>query len=142
MGKILALDPGDRWIGIAISDPLQLIARPLTTVSLQTCESFLTDLFTREKVELVLIGNPITAAGRISEQTRKVQAWKQQLEDKFPMQAFMLWDERRTSQQAEALQRITRHRHDPAKRLESHALAASFILDSYLILRQPNDAPL
>lgn len=137
MAKILAIDPGDRWVGVAISDPSQLIARPLTTVKTQEFEAFFTELFAREKLELILIGHPITLTGGTSDQTRKIIALKEELEAKFPTQKFLLWDERKTSQQAAELQRLTRHKHDPKKKLESHALAATFILNSYLMVKSP-----
>lgn len=137
MAKILAIDPGDRWIGVSISDPSQLVARPLTTIKLEELESFFAQLFTRENIELVLIGHPITLAGGASDQTRKIVELKTRLETVFPERKFLLWDERKTSQQAAEHQRLTRRRHDPDKKIESHALAATFILNSYLMVKSP-----
>lgn len=134
MGKIVAIDPGDRWIGIAISDPSHLIARPLKTVELSDLKTFFTELFAREQIDLILIGHPMTLAGKASQQTLKIIALKEQLENIFPLQKFLSWDERHTSQQAAQLQQMTRRRNDPKKKEESHALAATFILDSYLMV--------
>lgn len=135
MGKILALDPGDKWVGIAISDPSHLVARPLKTVDRSLLFTSLSELFKTEDIELILIGHPITMAGKESAQTKKIHILKVELEEHFPVHRWMLWDERKTSQQAAALQSKTRKRHDPLKKEESHALAAAFILDSYLALR-------
>lgn len=135
MGKILALDPGDKWVGIAISDPSHLVARPFQTAERHNLFGTLTEIFAKENIELILIGHPITMAGKDSSQTKKIHILKVELEEKFPNHRWMLWDERKTSQQAAALQSQTRKRHDPLKKEESHALAAAFILDSYLALR-------
>ncbi len=137
MSKILAIDPGDRWVGIAISDPSRLIARPLTTVQLDDLNPFLTELFAREQIKLILIGHPLTTTGKESDQTRKVIELKNRLEASFANQKFLLWNEHKTSQQAAQLQQETRRKHDPKKKEESHALAASFILNSYLMVTGP-----
>lgn len=141
MGKILAIDPGDRWVGIAISDPSHLIARPLTTVTSGELIPFFSDIFSREKIDLVLIGHPITLTGGVSDQTRKIVKLKDNLAATFPSQKFLLWDERKTSKQAAELQQLTRKRNDPKKKEESHSIAATFILNSYLMLKTPDQEP-
>jgi putative pre-16S rRNA nuclease len=126
--KIIALDLGDVWTGIAISDPLHILARPLTTVTTDTLVTFLTNLFNQEKIKTIVIGYPKTMRGTESQQTKKVQNWYQQLTNTFPQHSFILWDERLTSKQAEQLgQQKTKE-----QKIQIHAKAAAFILTSYL----------
>ncbi|MFD2827473.1 Holliday junction resolvase RuvX [Leeuwenhoekiella polynyae] len=58
MGRILALDFGTKRTGIAVTDELQLIASGLTTVNTKELLAFLKDYFTKESVELILLGEP------------------------------------------------------------------------------------
>jgi putative Holliday junction resolvase len=132
-GKILALDIGDQWTGIAISDVLQMMARPLTSVSTQQLEQGLEDIFSREKIEIVVVGYPKTMRGGESDQTRKVIVHKEALEKKYSTYKWVLWDERLSSKRADSV-RAERGRTIPTKeeKLKSHAVAAAFVLDLYL----------
>jgi putative Holliday junction resolvase len=134
--KILALDLGDRWVGIAISDGLHITCRPLQTVELPQLDAFLADLLMREEITLVLVGHPVTLSesGK-STQTVKVEEKKAELEQRFGNVAgreitWRLWDERSTSQQADELKRGKPK--DKNAKLKQHSVAASFILKSYL----------
>jgi putative Holliday junction resolvase len=129
--KILALDIGDVHTGIAISDALGILARPLQTVPTPHVTQFLTDLFNQEQIGTVVIGHPKTMRGTISDQTKKVETTKQELEQQFPDQTWILWDERLSSKRAETLKKDT----SKQDKLQSHARAAAFILTSYLDYR-------
>ncbi len=126
--KLLALDLGDAWTGIAVTDAAGILARPLTTVKTPDLEPFLTKTFSEEQVSKIIIGHPITMKGGESAQTKKIIVYKDKLEKTFPEKEFILWDERLSSQRAEALG-SKRNREEKQK---SHARAAAFILDSYL----------
>ena len=102
--KILALDIGDRWTGVAISDALGMFARPLTTVESHQLNTFLTTTLAQEPINTVVVGYPKTLRGTESEQTKKIVAFTEQL--------------KRTKTKEE--------------KQKSHALAAAFILQSYL----------
>lgn len=132
MGRIFALDIGDVWTGTALSDSLGLIARPYKTVKTAQLEEFLKQVLTEESIEAIVVGYPRTLRGTISEQTRKVLQVKEQLEQKFTMVRWVLWDERLTSKRAEQLKRKFTKR----AKYDSHSLAATFILDSYLEYRR------
>ena len=129
MSKIAALDLGDVWVGIALSDSLKFFARPLTTVKKNELVHFLQTLLTTESIETIIIGLPKTMSGRLSEQTQKVMADKDRLEKIFSQVQWVLWDERLSSKRALELKKI--------KKIQSqqtdHAVAAAFILDSYLL---------
>jgi len=126
--KILALDPGDRWIGIAISDPLGIIARPYETVDAKKLIPFLRTLFKEEQIGTVVVGYPKTLRGTQSEQTKKTLTQAAELKQAFPDIEWILWDERLTSQEA---QRMARQSPTKDKKLV-HARAAAIILTAYL----------
>lgn len=126
--KVLALDIGDMWTGTAISDALAMFARPLQTVEAKLLMSFLETTLTKEKVERVVVGLPVTLRGTESAQTRKVQATFKKLQDAFPDISWIVWDERFSSQQADELKRPK----TKEEKIKSHSVAAAFILQSYL----------
>ncbi|OQA36031.1 MAG: putative Holliday junction resolvase [Candidatus Dependentiae bacterium ADurb.Bin331] len=126
--KLLALDLGDQWTGLALSDILYLTARPHKTVPTHALQSTLQEIIASEKIKTIIIGLPITLRGTESAQTNKVQSMKKNLEQQFPAISWILWDERLTSKQATSLKK-TRTKEE---KLRSHAIAAAFILQSYL----------
>lgn len=126
--KILALDPGDQHVGVAISDSLRFFANPYETVPAANLVSFLNKVLAAEAITIVVIGYPKTLKNTVSQQTTKVQLLHDQLVAQFPAVQFVLWDERLTSQAA-AKYVNSRHKAD---RLRAHAIAAAIILDSYL----------
>jgi len=130
--KILALDIGDRWTGSAVSDPLGIIARPYKTVETKELELFLSEVIGSENVKKIIVGYPKTMKGTESEQTKKIKKIKENLEDKFDLIEWQLWDERLSSKRAERLKK-SQSKED---KIFSHSIAASFILDSYLAYLQ------
>lgn len=128
MSKIIALDIGDQWTGIAITDNSQIFVKPYTTVATAELEKLLATVIVNENIETVIVGYPKTMSGKESDQTRKVIAHKNQLESIFTNVKFILWDERLSSKRAGAIG----SRKTKEDKLKSHALAAAFILDSYI----------
>lgn len=126
--KTLSLDLGDQWTGIAISDALSLLARPLKTVATKDLEKELKAILSEERIRTLVAGLPITMKGTESAQTKKVKEQKQQLEKLFPDYEWVSWDERLTSKQAQKLKAAK----TKEQKLQSHAQAAAFILQSYL----------
>lgn len=128
MKKIAALDLGDQWVGIALSDSTQNLARPYTTVPAKQLHSALKKLLTEQELERIVVGNPKTMKGTESAQTKKVHAQFQELQVLFPKVIWVLWDERLTSSWAAQLSKNI----SKEEKLKSHARAAAFILDAYL----------
>ena len=64
MGRILSIDYGRKRTGIAVTDPLQIIAQGLTTVATAELSAFLKDYVAREKVDLIVVGRPIQPNGQ------------------------------------------------------------------------------
>ena len=126
--KILALDLGDRWIGTAMSDALQMLATPYKTIAAGELDAFLQATIAQYRISTVVLGLPQTLRGTDSDQTKKVQALKEELEQKFTTVSWVFWDERLTSKQASQMKRPA----NKADKLESHSIAAALILRGYL----------
>lgn len=126
--RTAALDIGDVWTGIAISDPLGITARPLTTVHSANLVSFLAQLIQEQQVSTMVVGHPQTLRGTSSDQTRKVEQVVVDLEKQFATIEWVLWDERMTSKQAAHI----KHAKNKEEKLAQHAVAAALILRTYL----------
>lgn len=73
MARILSIDYGQKRTGIAVTDPLQIIANGLVTVATSTLYDFLVDYTKREEVERIVIGKPMQPNGRPSENFVRVE---------------------------------------------------------------------
>ena len=126
--RIMALDLGDAWVGVALSDPLRFFSKPFKTVPTGDLEAFLQQALVQEKVSEVVVGYPKTMQGTESDQTRLVVATKEKLELLHPTIKWVLWDERLSSKQA----RKIKNPKNKEEKLMQHAIAAAIILESYL----------
>lgn len=97
MGRILAIDYGTRRTGIAVSDPLQLIAGGLATVETRELERYLAQYIAREDVSVIVVGKPTQMNGAPSETMRYVQPLVGRLQRNHPAVEVVLYDERFTS---------------------------------------------
>lgn len=100
MPRILAIDYGKKRTGIAVTDEMQIIASGLTTVDSETALQFLSDYFSKEKVELVLIGEPKQMDYSPSESAEIIDAFVEKFQQKFPEMPIKRVDERFTSKMA------------------------------------------
>ncbi|MCX5922888.1 MAG: Holliday junction resolvase RuvX [Candidatus Dependentiae bacterium] len=129
--KIVGLDIGDQWTGTAISDALRMFARPYKTTPTKDLIPFLETVLAQEPVTKIVIGYPKTMRGTVSDQTKKVEAAKEKLEQHFPNITWILWDERLSSKRAQTLKAAK----TKEEKIQSHSVAAAFILSSYLEFR-------
>ncbi|HPR31654.1 MAG TPA: Holliday junction resolvase RuvX [Prolixibacteraceae bacterium] len=133
MGRILAIDYGRKRVGLAVTDPLQIVANRMETVRAHDLFDFLTNYFSREKVERVVVGYPVTLAGQPSEALRYINPFLQQFQKKFPNIELELADERYTSKLAQrsmidaGLKKKDRQRKDWVD-----GVSATILLQSYL----------
>ncbi len=97
MSRVLAIDYGVRRTGIAVTDPLQIIANGLTTVDTRQLLAFIQDYVKRETVERFVIGRPMQTNGRESENLKNVEKFVEQLQKALPNIPVTWWDERYTS---------------------------------------------
>src|SRR5690242_7433268 len=97
MGRILAIDYGKKRVGLAVSDPLQMIATRLTTVSTSEIWNFLEEYLVKEDVELVLVGYPRQLNNEPSEAIHYINPFIKKLHSRFKSLPIKLVDERFTS---------------------------------------------
>lgn len=97
MGRILAIDYGVRRTGLAVSDPLRLIAGGLATVETKQLERFLADYFQREAVDVIVLGKPMQMDGSPSETWRFIEPLSRRLKAAYPDKEVLFYDERFTS---------------------------------------------
>lgn len=97
MGRILAIDYGKKRTGIAVSDPMQIIAGGLGTVPSHLVIKFLKDYFAKEKVDLIIIGEPKQLNNQPSENMKRVDKFKELLRKELPETEVTGVDERFTS---------------------------------------------
>jgi len=100
LGRVLAIDYGRKRTGLAVTDPLRIIASPLITVATHELESFLKDYFPRENVTEVVIGYPVTVNNLPSESVKYIDPFIARFRKIFPEIPLHLADERFTSQMA------------------------------------------
>jgi putative Holliday junction resolvase len=100
MPRILAIDYGLKRTGIAVTDPLQIIATGLTTIESPKLIPFLKDYFSKEVVELIIIGEPKNWDDTDTHATPLVKAAIKKLQKEFPAMPLKTVDERNTSKMA------------------------------------------
>lgn len=103
MPRILAIDYGTRKTGIAVSDPLQIIATGLDTIATQDLYDFLASYLEEEEVETIVLGEPLHADGNPAQIHHLVVGVKRKLEKKYPDIEVVFQDERYTSEAAKEI---------------------------------------
>jgi len=100
LARILSIDYGLKRTGLAVTDPLQIIASGLTTVETKQLINFLKDYFKKEQVELVIIGEPKNLDDSDTHATPLVEAFIKEFQKQFPQIPVKKVDERFTSKMA------------------------------------------
>jgi len=131
--RILSIDYGETRIGLAITDPLNMFAYPLTTINNDTLLwQNLTRIFNEYKVVKVIIGYPLKESGAVSRISESILKLKKEIEIKFNLVAELV-DERYSSQIAQ--QRIINSVQSRKKRKDKSLIdknAAAVLLEDYL----------
>lgn len=137
--SILAIDLGDVWVGTALSDPLFITAQPYQTVRLTELESFLDTLFATQTITAIVVGDPVSCKGTLTEQTKKVHTYFSFLSDTYAGYQWHLWDERLSSKRAQ-LQMSSKKKHRKRSTIgqQEHSVAAAFILQGFLEKNYPS----
>lgn len=97
MGRILSIDYGQKRTGLAVTDPLQLIANGLATVPTVSLLDFLADYTGREQVERIVVGLPRQTTGEESENMQRIRPFVERLRKRLPDIPVEFFDERFTS---------------------------------------------
>lgn len=100
MSKYLGIDYGTKRVGLALTDDLKIVASPLETIDTAKIIDHLKKLIVKENVELIVLGEPKYLDGNISETTKKVYKFQEELKKTFPTLPIHLEDEMFTSKMA------------------------------------------
>ncbi len=100
MGRILAIDYGQKRSGIAVTDPSQLIANGLETVASKDLLSYIQSYMLKEQVDCIVVGEPKDMQNMASDSSRFVEPFVRRLKALFPEQQIERYDERFTSRMA------------------------------------------
>ncbi len=133
MGRILAIDYGRKRCGIAVTDPLKIIANGLETIATHKLMEFLKNYMSREQVELIVIGKPMQLNGQPSENMRYITPFVNRLRKEMPDMPIEMVDERFTSTIAhQAMIDGGMKKSDRRDKARVDSIAASIILNDYL----------
>lgn len=135
MTRILALDVGEKRVGVAISDPLGIIARPLEVIQRSSkVEDFeaIGRLVAEHQVDLLLCGYPLSLDGDEGPQGRRIRRYAEKLAETLPV-PVKLWDESHSTDKAHEIMISQDKKSTPQQRRQwVDAVAAAVILQSYL----------
>lgn len=133
MGRILSIDYGNKRVGLAVTDPLQIIATRLTTVPAEEIWPFLADYFDRELVELVLVGYPKQLNNQPSEAIRYINPFLKKFRETYPDMPIRQMDERFSSKLAfQTMIDAGVKKKDRQNKGTIDGVSATIILQSYL----------
>lgn len=133
MGRILAIDYGTKRCGIAETDPLQIIASPLTTVEPAKILDFLRDYCSKEKVESIVIGEVLRSDGTHNPIEDDIQSFIKKLQSQLPQLKIHRQDERFSSKNAlESMIAAGTKKKDRRNKANIDAVSAAIILQEFL----------
>jgi putative Holliday junction resolvase len=133
MPRILCIDYGKKRTGIAVTDPLQIIATGLTTVDSWDLIPFLKKYFQQEEVELIVIGDPKNFDNSDTHATPLVKEIINKIEKEFPLMPITTIDERFTSKMAkQAMLDMGMKKKDRRNKKNVDEIAATIMLQEYM----------
>lgn len=133
MARILSLDIGKKRTGIAVTDPLQIIASAVGTVDSNELIGYLKKYIQQERVELVLVGYPLNWDDTPTDATPLVEKFIKKFSNVFPDMPVQKVDERLSSKMASgAIANMGLKKKDREKKELIDAVAAVIILQEYL----------
>lgn len=136
MGRILSIDFGGKRTGLAVTDPLQIIATALETVDTHHLYEFLKKYVVKEQVEKIIIGYPLNLNDTPTHATPLVDAAVKRLNKLFPQVPVEKVDERFSSRRAsEAMLEMGMKKKDRRQKGNTDQIAATLLLQEYLNTR-------
>ena len=133
MARVIAFDYGTKRIGIAVTDPLQIIATGLTTVHPKDVIDFLKKYLQTEEAERFIVGDPKQMDGTASQSAQHVKGFMTLLRKNFPGIPIESLDERFTSKMAAAaISQSGLKKTDRQKKELIDTISATIILQAYL----------
>jgi len=97
MGRIIGIDYGKKRVGLAVTDPLQIIASPLDTITVNDFDAFIDEYLKSEQVDAFVVGYPVQMNNKPSESVKVIDPFIRKLKKRFPGKPVHLVDERFTS---------------------------------------------
>lgn len=141
MGRILGLDVGDKWIGVAVSDDLLMMAQPVCTlerVSNKKTYEEIYEMILEYKADTVVVGLPKNMNNTIGPQAEKVVKFSEKLKNKYKVEIVYI-DERMTTLSAERVLIEGNVRRENRKKYVDK-IAATYILQTHLDILRRNNA--
>ena len=133
MGRIIGIDFGRKRTGIAVTDPLKIVANGLTTVPSHTVVDFLVKYIEKENVEKIVVGLPKQLNGQPSESMQYITPFLNRLKKVLPQIPVVMYDERFTSTLAhKAMLDGGMKKKDRQNKEIVDTIAATIILNDYL----------
>ncbi len=133
MPRILAIDYGTKRVGLAVTDPLKLIANTLTTVHAKDAIQYLKDYLAKEEVECFVVGKPMRLDGTDSQSAVHVEKFVHLLGKNFPTIPVNMVDERFTSAIAtRSLLEMGLKKKDRANKSNIDQVSAVLILQTFM----------
>ena len=133
MGRLLAIDYGRKRCGIAVTDASRIVATGVATIPTSTLTDFLRGYFSREQVDIVVVGEPKDMHGDPSESMRYITPGINRLRQAFPDMEFVFFDERFTSALAQRAMIDGGMRKSRRQvKGEADVMAATIILNDFL----------
>jgi putative Holliday junction resolvase len=132
--RIICIDYGAKRTGLAVTDPLKIIATPLKTIESKELIPFLKQYFAKEEVELILIGMPLNLDNSPTHGTPLVLSMIKQLEKNFPTIPVKTVDERYSSKLAsKAMVEMGMKKKDRQVKGNIDQIAAAMLLQEYML---------
>ena len=136
MGRVLAIDYGEKRTGIAITDPLQIVASGLTTVDTNTLIDFLKNYCSEENVDIFVVGLPKQMNNQPSQSESLIKPFLKKLKSNFPRISIIRIDERFTSKIAfRTMIDLGLKKNQRQNKLLVDQISATLILQSYLDIK-------
>lgn len=136
MGRIIGIDYGKKRMGLAVTDPLQMFASPLTTIAPAEFDNFMTDYLLNERVEAFVIGYPRQMNNLPSESVKYIDPFIRKLKKSYPEIPVHYADERFTSRIAlRSMIEGGVKKEDRKNKSMVDRISASIILQSFLDTR-------
>jgi putative Holliday junction resolvase len=133
LARILSIDYGGKRTGLAVTDPLKIIATGLCTVETPKLKAFLKDYFSKEQVEQVIIGMPVNWNDSATHATPLVQQFIKDFQKNFPSIPIREVDERFTSKMAaQAMLQMGLKKKQRQNKSMLDEIAATIMLQEYL----------
>ena len=137
MGRILAIDYGQKRVGLAVTDPLKITANALDTIPVHEIFEYLKKYLDKENVEKIVVGLPRQMSGELSASMQYIEPFVKGLQRMFPQHDIVYVDERFTSSLAQkTILEAGLKKKDRQNKALVDKVAATIILQTYLASTQ------